>query len=54
MVKRSQQVWMSPEAKRMAKMKASEKGMSLKDWLDQVVMEEKKELKKKGDQYRFF
>lgn len=35
-------------------MKASEQGMSLKDWLDKVVMQETKELKKKGDQYRFY
>ena len=37
----------------MAKMKASSDGMSLKDWLDKIVMNETIDMKKKkpGDKY---
>lgn len=52
MTKRLSQVWMSPEAKKIAKMRAAEKGITLKEWLDQMTLG--KEKKKKGDDYSFF
>lgn len=53
MRKRLQQVWVSPEAKRHAKMLASKEGKSLKEWLDTLVLDGEKG-KKRGDDYRFF
>lgn len=52
-MKRLSRVWLSPEAKKIAKMKAAEKGVTLKEWLDSMVIKDN-EKKEKGGNYRFF